>query len=835
MDNLDFSAQDGLFMNSDYTMDNRVHGLSSMPSYLQPGWPMTSDVLDEEEEMHRGLDNAAQQTSSQAYSAIPRRHNTPTTSPVTLTQATTVGLGLAQNMSGPSSLLQPAWQFQYQPHAQQHYSHDSFSDSSYDDCSFAGPFNSSPVDGASLTTRAMHLPMHVTTAANPMGQYLTMAGPMESMGALAYPLSDYHSDLMSFPMTTMAGMLNAQTQAVSHMQNPVAAGSSPSSSTFEVCSLSSSDNGWTAINFAQHNFGNNQNATTHAVFNPGETLHIRTDSNSSSDGSHSDHLSGSYEDMPFPMHSPISEQNNFDSIRGYGVPRLMTEHHHHGYCENDCSAVQSPDASSPAVSPSSANARPVANVRSRPLSSSSSSTSPTGTSPPMRRRRSPTGQSAIAKTTKSAIKKAESSVVRKSAIGGSEKRVGRRRGPLRPDQRQQAHEIRKLRACLRCKFLKKTCDKGDPCAGCRPSHARLWQVPCTRIDIKDIGFFINDWEYDYKRHVTLGFSVNNVKGFSQNERTLYITHGFGYFLPIAAREVYVVDEDCFEVDWIETANMTQYEASTSKLSTGIAGVSAAKLSEYIDMHLDDGFDKFVDQYFEGTPFLTQILHTAYKYYTRTQTPVIRKALKLILAYTLTLHITMVVGMSEEEQAMGRIDDDSSRFSGKTIAPVMINFEVKCALAKMWRELQKDVLEELSSLYSSVYQGDKLRHWPTIFMVASILLAVWELMQFDCHYREPDEKKVEKFCNDMESTPVGVIVGLFQAISQKLPSFMEWDSSKHSAALNNDGPICDAMTEVRSHVEKHEAYLRGRSEHKFTRDDFDSLSNKFLSRLVIRAS
>lgn len=33
----------------------------------------------------------------------------------------------------------------------------------------------------------------------------------------------------------------------------------------------------------------------------------------------------------------------------------------------------------------------------------------------------------------------------------------------------------------------------------------------------------------------------------------------------------------------------------------------------------------------------------------------------------------------------------------------------------------------------------------------------------------------------------------------------------------------------------EAYLRGRSEHKFTRDDFDSLSNKFLSRLVIRAS
>jgi hypothetical protein len=38
----------------------------------------------------------------------------------------------------------------------------------------------------------------------------------------------------------------------------------------------------------------------------------------------------------------------------------------------------------------------------------------------------------------------------------TEKRIGKRKGPLKPDQRKQASEIRKLRACLRCKFLKKT-------------------------------------------------------------------------------------------------------------------------------------------------------------------------------------------------------------------------------------------------------------------------------------------------------------------------------------------------------------------------------------------
>ncbi|KAF2157722.1 hypothetical protein K461DRAFT_208657, partial [Myriangium duriaei CBS 260.36] len=698
--------------------------------------------------------------------------------------------------------------------------------SSYDDCSFVDRLQPSPTDYVPLAPRNVSLPMHVTGDSNPMMQYLSMAGPMESMGALAYHLNDHQTDMMQFP-STMANIIPTQGHTDAGMA-AIAPGGSPSSSTFEVCSLSSSDNSWTAINFAHahahHNFGPGvaaaAAAATHAVFNPGETLHIRADSNGS-EGSHSDRLSGSYEDMPFPMHSPVSEHNShFGSTASHEAHRLVTDFHNYT-SDLDHSAVQSPDGSSPAVSP--------------PLSSSSASTSPTGTSPPIRRRRSPNNQSVIAKTTKAVIKKADTGLTRKTVGGVTEKRVGRRKGPLRPDQRQQAHEIRKLRACLRCKFLKKTCDKGDPCAGCRPSHARLWQVPCTRIDIKDIGFFINDWECDFKRHVTLGFSVNNIKGFSEVERTVYITHGFGFFLPVNAREVYVFDEKCFEVDWIETQSMTQYEASTTKLTTGHAGVSGPKLAEYLDLHLDNGFDAFVDKYFQGTPFLTEILHTAYKYYTRTQTPVIRKALKLVLAYTLTVHITMVVGMSEKEQSIGRVDDDNSRFAGETAAPGMINFEVKCALAKMWRELQRDVLEELSSLYSSVYQGDKLRHWPTIFMVASILLAVWELMQFDCHYREPDDKKVEKFCNDMESTPVGVIVGLFQAISQKLPSFMEWDSTKHASTLNHDAPICDALTEVRKHVEEHEEYLRARSTATFSRDNFDSLSNKLLARLVIRAN
>jgi hypothetical protein len=121
------------------------------------------------------------------------------------------------------------------------------------------------------------------------------------------------------------------------------------------------------------------------------------------------------------------------------------------------------------------------------------------------------------------------------------------------------------------------------------------------------------------------------------------------------------------------------------------------------------------------------------------------------------------------------------------------------------------------------------------MLASILLAVWEEMQFDCHYRVPDAAAVNKFCSDMETTPVGVIVGLFHAISQKLPSFTEWDTRRHGQLLNNNVAVCEAMTEMKEHVTKHESYLKTRPDAKFDRRDFDCLSNKFLSKLVIRAN
>ena len=623
------------------------------------------------------------------------------------------------------------------------------------------------------------LPMHPSqTTLVPVSQasmlpvdqaYITMNNGIDGM---PQNWGDFHSELVNYT-TTDVGL------AVSPYQQTT---SSPTGSHIEVLSQPSSgdESGWTFVE-PRHSYEFNER---HFFVDPNQTVHNRTLSESSySDLEQQSQAFMSNLDMgpAQAVYSPTTlSDSDYEYSHYHQMHRHSIDHGTHALAVNTSTiirpiAVPSTESSSPTRSPGSQG----------------SSGSP--------------GRKTAKKSLIAA--KGTDKVMKRTSLNSkqeTEKRVGRRKGPLRPEQRKQASEIRKLRACLRCKFLKKTCDKGEPCAGCRPSHARLWQVPCTRIDIKEIGAFLKDWKFDYERHVTLGFSVGNIKGFSDTEKTLWITHGYGHMLPVTAREVYVRDDSCLTVDWQESTPDNGYEISTAKLSAGMEGISTSLLSDYLDRHIDGNgtFEKFIDEYFEGTPFLSQMLKTAYRFYFKSGSKIIKKALKLMFAYTLTTHITMVEGVPSEEGFVGKIEEETSRFFGKTLAPVMINFQVKCAMADMWRELHKDVLEELSSLYSSVYSGDKLKNWPTIFILASVLLAVWECMQFDCHYRVPDNSRVDKFCNDMETTPVGVIVGLFQAISQKLPAIIDWDTSKHHTLLGSNPDVCNTMTEVREHVSRY---------------------------------
>ena len=266
------------------------------------------------------------------------------------------------------------------------------------------------------------LPMDQTYMANAISMQNEMNGMSPNMNLAQLPLHWPPAPEMNlYDLQNMQDLM-AQQQPLGQMGSP----SDTFSETYEVRSLSSSD----------HSYGMVERVDPHpgAVFNPQRTLHHpRTYSDSSSDNGQ--HSLGSYEIVDFSncASSPSNESTgelNFPSDPE-NVPYWETER-------------QSP----PLVAMSHAVIKPISTDQPLPTSPQRSPVSPPGRSRPRK--------NTTSKTTASAKVISKKQNVQGTKPETTEKRVGRRKGPLRPDQRKQASEIRKLGACIRCRFLKKT-------------------------------------------------------------------------------------------------------------------------------------------------------------------------------------------------------------------------------------------------------------------------------------------------------------------------------------------------------------------------------------------
>lgn len=259
--------------------------------------------------------------------------------------------------------------------------------------------------------------------------YLPVGG---QMGNMSLGWQSFQDDFIGYPGTSgLADMTSLQTQNL--------ADRSPSDTYLEVRSLtSSSSDGWVGVDY-HHPYQSIdvfQDPQTSAISNPEQTLHLRT----FSDSSHSDaeqqsqhSWTSSFVEVPNTIGSPGSD--SFGEIEPYNIRAREVNR-----------ARPSPPAIVTSI-PIPARPMPV-------KKSTSPQRSPVSTgrgSPPTRRQ---SRKNTSPKTTKSIIRRPAQPP--KAVPEASEKRVGRRKGPLRPDQRKQASEIRKLGACLRCKFLKKT-------------------------------------------------------------------------------------------------------------------------------------------------------------------------------------------------------------------------------------------------------------------------------------------------------------------------------------------------------------------------------------------
>lgn len=255
---------------------------------------------------------------------------------------------------------------------------------------------------------------------------------------------DYGQDLMFTTTNTLQDM----NVAPQNMQD-----NSPTFTNLEVRSITScsSDNGWNYIENSQRSPNPSfQEPHNGAVFNPGQTLH---QNRTLSESSYSDielHSGQSWSNVE--ASNAISSPGT-DSVGDFDVYSEHAQQYDHPHPHVDYREPSNP----PAIT-TSTPMQPI-DIR-KPSSPQRSPTSSGKGSPPARRQ---SRKNTNPKLTKPIIQKPS-----QAPKVETEKRVGRRKGPLRPEQRKQACEIRKLGACLRCKFLKKTVSSGKDC----------WSVPC---------------------------------------------------------------------------------------------------------------------------------------------------------------------------------------------------------------------------------------------------------------------------------------------------------------------------------------------------------------------
>ena len=408
------------------------------------------------------------------------------------------------------------------------------------------------------------------------------------------------------------------------------------------------------------------------------------------------------------------------------------------------------------------------------------------------------------------LSKASSIIEPKVTKNGVEKRVGRRKGKLRPEQRASAAQIRKLGACIRCRCLKKTCSEGAVCHNCIASHNRLWTVPCTRLDIKQMDYFLKGWNLDTARHITLAVSIDNIVSFGNEEMRIWVGHDFGVVMPLMVREVTVRDNTAFDIEWADFGtDPTFYKEEkihTSHLAIGRDDSWRKVIDDYVSKHitLPGFFDTFVDVHFEGFKFLPEMLKIAKEYAMYSEDETVLAALKMLVAYNLTFKVIVGSHRHNDPEVLteGLITDENSRLKDKIIAPAFINFQIKNAMAMIWRELFREVLDDMSKFIRGTYNGDHLTKWPTILFGSFIILSMMEEMQFDTCKRAASPGEAQSFCLEMESTPAAVFTGMFRAISQKLPSFMDWKPHQPPESMQPDAHTWSLINKVAVLVQKH---------------------------------
>lgn len=278
-------------------------------------------------------------------------------------------------------------------------------------------------------------------------------------------------------------------------------------------------------------------------------------------------------------------------------------------------------------------------------------------------------------------------------------------------------------------------------------------MPCTRLDVRHLGYFLNG-ENSVFNTIPNSFVSRKLKFAASilrpdpyfHHRSLHIDHGLGASLEVAVGNnllsnnpsSFTIDAEDFRVTWTEAVSGTirLFSALTEPLScSGMGTVRREHLAKYVSATLE------LEPY--GIPgacfsdrrssvlypqMLLAMVHTLHR---RTRGDSLRKPLELVVAYNLSRRVAFTndLGLGSEPLVHGGTVD----FGKHNIAPALVLHAVSLKLTTYCSELHTEVLEDLSRLYSGVYGGERLKNYVTIFAISLTLMVLWEWMEFDIQH------------------------------------------------------------------------------------------------------
>ncbi|KAI9704143.1 MAG: hypothetical protein M1836_007004 [Candelina mexicana] len=376
-----------------------------------------------------------------------------------------------------------------------------------------------------------------------------------------------------------------------------------------------------------------------------------------------------------------------------------------------------------------------------------------------------------------------------ATISGVKRRGGRTKG-LSVESRKKAHDIRNIRACWRCFFLRNSCSDHDVCNGCKNVKFHLYRMPCDRSRLSDrMDLILPDVIIsEYAPHRLMEFCNEHVAHWSNNPIRFQLT--FGYGPPLCFEGVELVPRGP-ELLW-GLQHVTDDDSQSSQLvrkvspPIGLIAQSPEHDQLEISQYLDDFVSRWLVQWpnscFEGKTeaFQREMLRLVCQYYNdwaggAKWHELLRKTLKLqILSYIGGRILTLPNEDDPSKGIMGReavrqmLLNPGSTYYEPDTSPRMANRQVKSVMSNLYKNLFTEVLTQLEEMIR-YRKGDT---WGPSFCIMLLLAMIFEDTQISIDIAVQCENTRGRFemdrayalerCHDIEANVFDFFIEIFHS-------------------------------------------------------------------------